>query len=69
MNALDYCETKQFLDQIAIERGQYCYDYLKNLERKLSMAREALEHLCFHSGRTVYEMEDAAKSALKEIGE
>jgi len=41
MSLLDHLETKQFLEEIAMERGQYCYDYVKRLEAQLAEARKA----------------------------
>lgn len=82
MSLLDYVETKQFLEEIAIQRGQYCYDYAKELEQKLAVCVRALKEISLNQCTAMaWDMTKAptigtsvcshhiAKQALSEIGE
>lgn len=48
MSLLDYLETQQMLDNIAIERGQYMYVYIKELESQLAEAKAENETLLWN---------------------
>ena len=54
MSLLDVLETQKYLDQIALERGQYCYEWVKKLQRQnellLKVLYAAREFWVYHAG-------------------
>lgn len=63
MSLLDYLETQTMLNEIAIERGQYLYDFAKKLEAEnLRLTAELAKRKEIEEGTLKMMMEIEAES-------